>query len=236
MTRALVTQLVDALEKLSDTEQTYVALDRADAVITAAREYLATEPSGERAELIGSLRRCRSPLGSMAADMLAADAREIDRLRSIAREAADAATELQRQVLVLKAQQGIKLRTEFEPKQRDHIEDSLGMVGERADLIADLRGLIDLHTWAHVVVSRAANMLEADAQPKQVTCQIYGHVVGACVECNTHIEAQQAKRVPLTAEHLRKLEDETDQASFTGNWSRHFARLIEAHHGIHASK
>jgi hypothetical protein len=37
----------------------------------------------------------------------------------------------------------------------------------------------------------AADMLEADAQPKQVTCQIYGHVVGACVECNTHIEAQQ---------------------------------------------
>ena len=50
MTRALVTQLVEALEKLSDTEQTYAALDKADAAITAAREYLATEPSGERAD------------------------------------------------------------------------------------------------------------------------------------------------------------------------------------------
>ena len=36
----------------------------------------------------------------------------------------------------------------------------------------------------------AADMLEAESQPKQVTCQIYGHVVGACVECNTHIESQ----------------------------------------------
>ena len=41
------------------------------------------------------------------------------------------------------------------------------------------------------IENRAADMLEADAQPRQVTCQIYGHVVGACVECNTHIEAQQ---------------------------------------------
>jgi len=45
VTRALVTQLVEALEKLSDTEQTYAALDKADAAIEAAREYLATEPS-----------------------------------------------------------------------------------------------------------------------------------------------------------------------------------------------
>ena len=44
MSRTLVTQLVEALEKLSDTEQTYAALDKADATITAAREYLATEP------------------------------------------------------------------------------------------------------------------------------------------------------------------------------------------------
>lgn len=76
-------------------------------------------PSGERAELIAELRRgvewnhfnevmngsrVEAAMGR-AAGMLAADAREIDRLRSIAREAADAATELQRQVLVLKAQQ-----------------------------------------------------------------------------------------------------------------------------------
>jgi hypothetical protein len=40
------------------------------------------------------------------------------------------------------------------------------------------------------LMRQAANMLEADLQPKQVTCQIYGHVVGACVECNTHIESQ----------------------------------------------
>jgi hypothetical protein len=40
------------------------------------------------------------------------------------------------------------------------------------------------------LMRQAADMLEADLQPKQVTCQIYGHVVGACVECNTHIESQ----------------------------------------------
>lgn len=29
-----------------------------------------------------------------------------------------------------------------------------------ADIIADLRGLVDLHVWAHVVVNRAIKMLE----------------------------------------------------------------------------
>jgi hypothetical protein len=55
--------------------------------------------------------------------------------------------------------------------------------------------LIKKLRWAGAVggnetCTQAADMLEADLQPKQVTCQIYGHVVGACVECNTHIESQ----------------------------------------------
>ena len=40
-----------------------------------------------------------------SADMLEADALELTRLRELARDAADAATQLQKQVLVLKAQQ-----------------------------------------------------------------------------------------------------------------------------------
>ena len=85
------------------------------------------------------------------------------------------------------------------------------------------------------VGNRAADMLEADAQPRQVTCQIYGHVVGACVECNTHIEAQQvAVPVPLT-------DGEIDAVTIA-QWGemhgqplaahRAFARAIEARLGI----
>ena len=37
-------------------------------------------------------------------------------------------------------------------------------IGERAELIVDLRELIDLHAFAKDVVDRAAHLLEADAQ------------------------------------------------------------------------
>jgi len=74
MSRTLVTQLVEALEKLSDTEQTYAALDKADAAIKAAREYLATEPSGERRTMIAVLRGFGIEILGKAADMLEADA------------------------------------------------------------------------------------------------------------------------------------------------------------------
>lgn len=75
---------------------------------------------------------------------------------------------------------------------------------KRAELIADLR--LNHEYCPKESILKAADMLESDAQPRQVTCKIYGHVVGACVECNTHIEAQQvvpawtiaAERVPLS--------------------------------------
>ena len=151
MTRALVTQMLEAMEPVSayglpgtkDVQQA-----KLQEAVTAAREYLATDSDLTLTEAL--------------------------------------------------AQQGIKLRTEFEPKQRDS-ELAAEPRGERAELIARLA-----KQWAELDpvdpyradIGKAADMLEADAQPKQVTCQIYGHVVGACVECNTHIEAQQAKRVP----------------------------------------
>ena len=82
--------------------------------------------------------------------------------------------------------------------------------GERAELIAFLREITTTLQPAHHIKQKAnasADMLEADAQPKQVTCQIYGHVVGACVECNTHIEAQQVA-VPTTVATLKRYEPE----------------------------
>ena len=103
--------------------------------------------------------------------------------------------------------------------------------GERSELIAELR---DAHGRRFVTspspYSRAADMLEADAQPKQVTCQIYGHVVGACVECNTHIEAQQAKRVPMTAEQIRSM----CKQGWVFETVKQWVHVIEAHHGITA--
>jgi len=80
MTRALVTQMLEALNKCRDWPGAH---DECAAAIKAAREYLATEPSGERAELIEKLRTLRmyaqSPHGikkllTRAADMLEADA------------------------------------------------------------------------------------------------------------------------------------------------------------------
>ena len=109
--RALVTQMLEVLESglaYVENEANQLTTREYKAAIKAAREYLATEPRGERSELIQWLRGAHRVLGN-----------------------------------------------------------------ENSKTIAD--------------------MLETDAQPKQVTCLIYGHVVGACVECNTHIEAQQAK-------------------------------------------
>ena len=103
MTRALIEQMIEALRHAvpNDSKQSKEQLDAikmaseylateptptltetlAQQGIKLRTEFeskqrnvdLAPEPSGERAKLIGSLRRCRSPLGSMAADMLEAD-------------------------------------------------------------------------------------------------------------------------------------------------------------------
>ena len=111
MTRALVTQMLEAMdESRGDVSQClqeelpkagYERYDRRikaiteqlekhDAAIKAAREYLATEPSGERAELIERLNECLSGPAALttreataikdAADMLAADAQQAKRV------------------------------------------------------------------------------------------------------------------------------------------------------------
>jgi len=181
MTRALVIQLLNALEYHQSQTR---PIHNTELTIEAAREYLATEPSGERAELIAQLIR-----------------------------KADA---------------------------WDHLHPTATRPN---------------------VCRKAADMLEADAQPKQVTCQIYGHVVGACVECNTHMEAdkrepvcpscqapgllyecvhcsansypkgvaQQANRAPLSDEQIKDIAADNSLDSIHA-----VARAIEAAHGIGA--
>ena len=80
MTRALVTQMLNALEHHQSQTR---PIHKTEFAITAAREYLAAEPSGERAELIARLAKqwaeldpadpYRADVGQ-AADMLEADA------------------------------------------------------------------------------------------------------------------------------------------------------------------
>ena len=69
--------------------------------------------------------------------------------------------------------------------------------GEREELIKRLRDYEEDDNNKQAM-SDAADMLEADVslinegnKAQQVTCQIYGHVVGACVECSMETEAQQ---------------------------------------------
>lgn len=78
---------------------------------------------------------------------------------------------------------------------------------------------------------RESALLESDAQPKQVTCQIYGHVVGACVECNMETEAQQVA-VPMTEAQIFAC-DPVPHVMFDQH-RIDFARAIEAFHGIGA--
>lgn len=156
MTRALVTQLVEALDAMYSEglrlgwhahPHWSTGMANTNAAITAAREYLATEPIGERAKLIARQRWVQEHGANPA-------------MRALAKSTVD--------------------------------------------------------------------MLEADAQPKQVTCQIYGHVVGACVECNTHIEAQQAKRVPMSADDIYQLA----RRGAVNEGLTAIVREVEAHHHI----
>ena len=158
MTRALVTQLLDCLVKLS--EQSDCDIDPftfgrygGNSAVTAAREYLATEPKPTLTEAL--------------------------------------------------AQQGIKLRTEFEPKQRDS-ELAAEPRGERAELIARLNeclsGPAALTTREATAIKDAADMLEA-------------------------------KRVPMAGEEIEKIADGC-RAVAGSVWPHAFARAIEAHHGI----
>jgi len=161
MTRALVTQMLEALVGVLDKKEglatqfwscsggVYEAV-QCDAAIEAAREYLATEPIGERADSAQWLREFAA--------------------------------------------------MEFSYYSRE----------------------------ATMKLRNAADMLEADAQPKQVTCQIYGHVVGACVECNTHIDAQQAKRAPMSADAIYQLA----QRGAVNDGLTAIVREVEAHHHI----
>ena len=96
MTRALVTQLVDALEAMETLfachgkdSTALIWIDKSRAAIKAARAYLETEPSGERAELIARLAKqwaeldpvdpYRADIGK-AVDMLEADAQQAKRV------------------------------------------------------------------------------------------------------------------------------------------------------------
>ena len=96
MTRALVTQMLEALEYVVDQgggplceHEAGICFCKENTAIEAAREYLATEPIGERAELISELRDFASfalnveidyqtEFVNAAADMLEADALEIE--------------------------------------------------------------------------------------------------------------------------------------------------------------
>ena len=160
MTLALVTQLVEALESglaYVENEANQLTTREYKTAITAAREYLATEPTPTLTEKL--------------------------------------------------AQQGIKLRTEFEPKQRDS-ELATEPSGERAELIARL-----VKQWAELDpvdpyradIGKAADMLEADAQ--------------------------QAKRVPLAGDEIEKIADGC-RAGAGSVWPHAFARALEAHHKI----
>jgi len=95
----------------------------------------------------------------------------IDALRkALATEQAAAAPTLTETL----AAHGVKLRTEFEPKERDHVESNLHMVCERAELIAGLIRKAD--AWDYLnpeakrpnVCRQAAGVLEADGKAQQV--------------------------------------------------------------------
>jgi len=85
MTRALVTQMLEGLESglaYVENEANQLTTREYKAAITAAREYLATDPSGERAEFIARQRGVQEnginaemrELAKATADMLEADA------------------------------------------------------------------------------------------------------------------------------------------------------------------
>ena len=86
MTRALVTQMLEAMEEAQKyAHNVGKYLHGVPQAITAAREYLATEPSGERAELIARLAKqwaeldpvdpYRADIGK-AVEMLESDAQQ----------------------------------------------------------------------------------------------------------------------------------------------------------------
>jgi len=64
-----------------------------------------------------------------------------------------------------------------------------------------------------VAMDASADMLAADAHAvKSVTCQIYGHVVGTCGECNTHEDADvNATNAVLATRYFELLKKTEDQ-------------------------
>jgi hypothetical protein len=76
--------------------------------------------------------------------------------------------------------------------ERDALADRVKALINALRIKASMMEMGEKIAWGSdtTLMRQAADMLEAESQPKQVTCQIYGHVVGACVECNTHIESQ----------------------------------------------
>jgi len=91
---------------------------------------------------------------------------------------------------------------------------------EREALVARLR-VWGENTYTHTMFQEAADMLAADAQAvKSVTCQIYGHVVGACGECNTHADSDvNATNAVLATRYFELLEKmEAQQVAVPHGW------------------
>ena len=96
-------------------------------------------------------------------------------------------------------------------------------------------------SWAMWQESRKQAL--ADAKQTNVTCQIYGHVVGACVECNTHIE-KAPTIVPMTdgeitmtghriaSKYTHRSDPTSHSYGFVKNTLIAFVREVEAHHSI----
>ena len=94
MTRALVTQLVEALDAMYSEglrlgwhahPHWSTGMANTNAATTAAREYLATEPSGERAEVLAELRLACTD-GTLDATLLNKAAQRIKVLKVVHHE------------------------------------------------------------------------------------------------------------------------------------------------------
>ena len=189
MTRALVTQMLNALEHHQSQTR---PIHKTEFAITAAREYLATEPKQLGTITFGGCPAC-------------------GKQSCIARSCMTT-----------------------EPS------------GERAELIARLNeclsGPAALTTREATSIKDAADMLEADAGWEQVARAQDAKVralagepggIEKLREVLAKANPQQAKRVPMTPEHLCALADRLTPNTETGSLDYLlYARAIEAHHVI----
>lgn len=133
---------------------------------------------------------------------------------------------------------GVKLRTEFEPKPRDHVEVDRNMVGERAELIERQRSVQENGITAEMreLAKATADMLEADAD---LRTQLARRTVerDMAISMAAGVEAQQvAAPVPMTDEQISAAWESIHPSKEypVTRLGRRFARAIEKHHGIGA--